>query len=196
MQKNLIFLLILGIHLSCNNDSTQQPPGKNTDTEIEMFESIISNPDFQLAFNKFLKDPPSSRKVQRIEFWLDTLINQHAISNTDLDALHQQAGTLRELQAEKFRRKQFLMDSLLQNTISNGGQATAETIADWENEINTQLGITQEDLDKQSQHQEHTQSLATAVQDERAAKERLIAQYPQLQDERYLAKVIEYYDQR
>ena len=195
MLKNLVLLLLFGALFSCSTDGDQQPLEKNSEAATEVFEAIISNPDFQLAYNKFLKDEPSSRRVQRIEFWLDTLIDRNSISNIDIDALHKQAGMLLESHAEKFTRKQFLMDSLFQNTIANGGQVTPETTANWDVEVNSQLGITQEDLFKQTQHKAYIQSLATTVQEERAARERLITQFPQLEDERFLAKVVEYYYQ-
>lgn len=189
----LIFSLLLLFQFSCEVDNSQDRLEKSENLESAVIEDIIANPDFRLAFNKFLKDQPATRKVQRIEFWLDTVIDRTSISSTDLNALHKKAGERLERHNKKFMRKQFLIDSLFQDRVANNGEITEEVAAQWESELNGLLEITADDLAKQADHREYTQSLAATVQEEIAARERLLQQYPQLQDERFVARVIEYH---
>jgi PBP1b-binding outer membrane lipoprotein LpoB len=197
MKTNYFILLSLSFLLAaCSTEEatpTYQSQEKISEDRTQLIEAIIANPDFILGFNKFLKDKPSNGKIARIEFWLDTLINQKKITQKELNALNLRAGAKLETFSSTFSRKFQVMDSLFQDATKNNQPITEATINKWESDTNKTLGIDESMLAKHAAHHEYTANLASLVEKEGAARQRLSELYPQLKDDRFVAKCIEYY---
>lgn len=197
MKKTHYTLLFFSFLLvTCSTEDAElnnQNQTKVNQPTTLLIESILADSDFLPGFGKFLKDKPSNGKVARIEFWLDTLLDREAITYNELKTLNLRAGTKLELFSSTFSRKFQMMDSLLQNAMQNNQPVNESVIEEWEITTNTTLGIDEYMLSKHLAHQEYTRDLVAIAEKEIAARNRLLALYPQLQDDRFVAKCIEHY---